>query len=284
MNLRQIRKKIKSVKNVKKITKAMQMVSSVKMRKAQERAVKAREYSNNLQQIVTKVQHSEIAQQSEFITQPFVPSDNELVILLTSNKGLAGNFLGSIEKYAFRNTSITGDTFISVGQKGSMFLGYVGANVIASFTSMAPITEVSSIFKTAYEAYLNKRLKSISIIYNKFVSTMQFETVKETILPLKFLESNLVDDETIRFNYNIEPLSLEFMNTLFRNYIEDKIRNAVLNSEAAEHSARMLAMKSATENASNVITDLTLTGNKLRQEKITAELLDMITAKESVES
>jgi F-type H+-transporting ATPase subunit gamma len=178
--------------------------------------------------------------------------------------------------------------FISVGRKGAMFLGVTKGKMIADFSTMHPISEVSAIFSILSEEFLKGTYKKVHIVYNKFINTIKFETTNEQILPVQLheFEKKKEDKEhqSLKGSYEIEPSSVELIDALLKSYVEEKIRGAILNSEAAEHSSRMIAMKNATENASDLIYNLVLEGNKLRQQTITNELLDMITAKESVES
>jgi F-type H+-transporting ATPase subunit gamma len=141
------------------------------------------------------------------------------------------------------------------------------------------------------EKFLSHEYASVSLVYNKFISALQYNPVKETILPANFLSELSVeaddhgqDVKNIREEYLIEPSAKSIVDVLLKSFVEDKIRGAVISNEAGEHSARMMAMRNATENASDIIYEMTLLRNKLRQEKITYELLDMITAKESVEN
>ncbi len=298
MNLREVRKKIKSVNNVKKITKAMQLVSSVKMRKAQKVALDGRPYGENLENMIKRVTGAREMKESTFVTPPKNAKPKELVLVVSSNKGLCGSFLTSLNRYCLRRVDYDNTDFISVGKKSAMFLGITKGNIIADFSSPHPTMEVGAMFQVIKEAFLAGNYKKIHILYNKFVNTLRFETVLDELLPVELSEIETADTEEKETTgegsrkehhnkaadvYTIEPLSREIADALLESYVEEKIRGAILNSEAAEHSARMIAMKSATENATDVIYNLTLEGNKLRQATITGELIDMITAKQSVE-
>lgn len=283
MNLREVRKKVKSIKNVKKITKAMQLVSAVKMRKAQQAEVESRPYREGLMNIIQKIVVNIDPNSSVLLNPQANTSTKNLVILISSNKGLAGPFNVNLFRYMFKSKLDFKNTeFMTLGSKGAQFVSRMGSNVLADFSSGHPLTEVSAIFTYAIEKYLAGEYKSVSVIYNQFISAMRSEVVQETLLPFTLdLPQNVEKKQELE--YVVEPSPEEIIDHLLKNYIEDRIRGGVISSEAVEHSARMMAMKTATDNASEVIESLTRVGNKLRQAKITNELLDMVTATVSVE-
>ena len=283
MNLRQVRNKIKSVKNVKKITKAMQLVSAVKMKKAQQVAVEGRPYHETLQHIINKIVPTVDVTFSPLLTES-TGAKRELMILVSSNKGLAGAFNVNLFRVLLKIERIKEIDFIALGKKGALFANTFGKSVIADFSSGNPSTEVSAVFELVVQKFLAGEYSNVSILYNKFVSTLKSEAVKETILPIKLETETEAETGESTTEYLVEPTRQELLEFLLKSYIESRIRNAVLNSEAAEHSARMIAMKNATDNANDLIINFTSLGNKLRQSKITNELLDMITAKESIET
>jgi F-type H+-transporting ATPase subunit gamma len=278
MNLRQVRKKIKSISNVKKITKAMQLVSAVKMKKAQQLAVEGRPYRDSLQNIIEKLIPTVDANASPLM-QPVEGAQKELVIFISSNKGLCGAFNVNLFRLILRmNKNMD---FVTIGKKGASFAAGSGRSVVADFSTNAPSGEVSAIFQMALNHFLKGTYAKVSIVYNKFISTLRSESVAETLLPIT-MEAQQAKTK-VEAEYLIEPSKQLLFENLLKDYVAEKIRGAILNSDAAEHSSRMIAMKNATDNANDVIYNLTLLRNKLRQQKITYELLDMITAKESVE-
>lgn len=287
MNLREVRKKIKSTNNVKKITKAMQMVSSVKMKKAQRVALEGRPYRETLERMIERVATSGDIKESKFVKPNKEAKQKELVIYVTANKGLSGSFLTSLNRYVLKKIDYDKTDFITIGNRGAMFLGVTKGKIMASFNSANPIADVSAIFSIIHDEFLKGSYKSVHIVYNRFINTLKFETTNEQVLPIELKEFEKKEekkDKVLEGVYDIEPSPEEIIDSLLVSYVEEKIRGAILNSEAAEHSARMIAMKNATENATDLIYSLVLEGNKLRQQTITNELLDMITAKESVES
>lgn len=283
MNLREVRKKVKSIKNVKKITKAMQLVSAVKMRKAQQAEMESRPYREGLMNIIKKIVVNIDPSTSVLLNTQKTNTERDLVILISSNKGLAGPFNVNLFRFMFKHKMDFKNTdFLTLGSKGAQFAARMGGTIKADFSSGHPLTEVSAVFTYAVDKFLAGEYKSVSVIYNKFISAMRSEVLQETLLPFK-LDLTTEKDTKPDIEYVVEPAPEEIIDHLLRNYIEDRVRGGVISSEAVEHSARMMAMKTATDNASEVIESLTRVGNKLRQAKITNELLDMVTATISVE-
>lgn len=283
MNVRQVRKKTKSVSNVKKITRSMQLVSAIKMKKAQQAALEARPYQQNLELVIKKVMTKVEAVNSPLLVTHSQPTSPDLVILLTGNKGLCGSFNIDLFRFIAYNVDVKNCKFITIGKKGAQFLSKTGAEILADYSHSSPLNNVSAVLTYALETFLGGTYKRVFVLYNSFISTLKTEQVMAQILPYKLeLEQKIEEKEFIE--YIIEPSPNEIIEQILKSFVEEKVRNAIIQSEAGEHSARMIAMKNATDNANDVIYNLTLLGNKLRQEKITSELLDMITAKESVEA
>lgn len=283
MNVRQVRKKTKSVSNVKKITRSMQLVSAIKMKKAQQAALEARPYQMHLELVIKKVMTKVDTVQSPLLVSHAQDKSPDLIIVLTGNKGLCGSFNIDLFRYIASNVDIKNCKFITIGKKGAQFLSKTGGDILADYSHTTPINNVSAVISFALEAFLGGAYKRVFVLYNRFISTLKTESTMTQILPYK-LEFDQKIEEKEYIEYLIEPSPKVIIERILRSFIEEKIRNAILQSEAGEHSARMVAMKNATDNANDVIYNLTLLGNKLRQEKITGELLDMITAKESVEA
>jgi F-type H+-transporting ATPase subunit gamma len=286
MNLRQIRKKIRAVSNVKKITNAMQLVSAIKMKKAQQKAFEGKPYRQLLSFIIQKVAASLIEKSySPLLSKSNPLAQKDLVIFITSNKGLCGGFNFNLFRFLVKEVDFKKVDFITVGKKGALFVKKMGGFVIADFSSPYEEDKVSAIFKTAFDLFFKGEYANVFLVYNRFLSTVRFEPVKKRIFPIKFEEEEfkVAEDKEVKKEYIIEPSPEKIIDSALRNMIEIEIYGALIESEAAEHSARMMAMKNATDNATDVIYNLTLWRNKVRQEKITYELLDMVTAKQSVE-
>ena len=290
MNIRLVKKKIKSVTNVRKITKAMQMVSAVKMRKAQELEVESRPYRDGLTEMIAKLSGKIDPSQAELMQVDTTHAQKEIVVVFASNKGLAGAFNVSIFRHAVREySSFNNIDVVTVGSKATQFFGRMkGAHVIADFSGNNLLLEYSALFDFLLEKYKTGAYKKVSLIFTQYISTLKSEVVSAPLLPLSMVDMDLTkvtDEASSNKNQDvlIEPSAQEILEQLLLSYLEYKVRGAIISSEAVEHSARMMAMKSATDNATELIYDMRLLSNKLRQEKITNELLDMITAKESVE-
>ena len=281
-----IRKKIKSVTNVKKITKAMQLVSAIKMKKAQQVAIEGRPYQEEIEKIIRAVSPKIDSSLSPLISMSedkIVRKD--LTIVIASNKGLCGSFNFNLLRFIVKNTDFKNTDFIIVGKKANL-LSKFSANIMADYSSNIPLNNVSALFEFALNKYLDRTYKKIDLYHNQFVSTIQSNPVVTTLLPINFTQKTEVATETKEkiSEYLIEPSPKKIIDALLRSFVEEKLRYALIQSEAGEHSLRMMAMKNATDNATDVIYNLTMVRNKIRQEKITSELLDMVTAKESVES
>lgn len=286
MNIRTIRKKIKSVTNVKKITKAMQLVSAIKMKKAQQVAIDGRPYQLEIENIIRAVSPKIDPSLSPLIAFPEDKVERKnLAIVIASNKGLCGSFNFNLLRFIVKNTDFKNTDFIIVGKKANL-LSKFSANIMADYSSNIPLNNVSALFEFALNKYLDRTYKKIDLYHNQFVSTIHSEPVVTTLLPINFSQKNEVETGTKEkeSEYLIEPNPKKIIDSLLRSFVEEKLRFALIQSEAGEHSLRMMAMKNATDNATDVIYNLTLVRNKIRQEKITSELLDMVTAKESVES
>lgn len=286
MNIRTIRKKIKSVTNVKKITKAMQLVSAIKMKKAQQVAIDGRPYQTEIENIIRAVSPKIDPSLSLLINQPEDKVERKnLAIVIASNKGLCGSFNFNLLRFIVKNTDFKNTDFVIVGKKANL-LSKFSAHIMADYSSNIPLNNVSALFEFVLTKYLDRTYKKIELYHNQFVSTIQSVPVVNTLLPINFSQKNneVEGEKSKETEYLIEPNPKEIIDSLLRSFVEEKLRFAFIQSEAGEHSLRMMAMKNATDNATDVIYNLTMVRNKIRQEKITSELLDMVTAKESVES
>ena len=280
MNIRTIRKKIKSVTNVKKITKAMQLVSAIKMKKAQQVAVDGRPYQEEIEKIIRAVSPKIDPSLSPLIAQTDDKTERKsLAIIIASNKGLCGSFNFNLLRFVVKNTDFKNTDFVIIGKKANL-LSKFSAHIMADYSSNIPLNNVSALFEFALNKYLDKTYKRVDLFHNQFISTIRSNPTVTTLLPINL--DRVAEEKTAE--YLIEPNPKQIVDSLLRSFVEEKLRFALIQSEAGEHSLRMMAMKNATDNATDVIYNLTLVRNKIRQEKITNELLDMITAKESVEA
>ncbi|KKQ24039.1 MAG: ATP synthase F1, gamma subunit [Candidatus Roizmanbacteria bacterium GW2011_GWC2_37_13] len=284
MNLRQTRKKIKSVGNVKKITKAMQMIAAIKMKKSQTAAIEGRPYDEELKKIISRVIPMVNEKYSPLLVkQEEAENKKKLAIVIASNKGLCGGFNINLFRFVSKNVDFKQTDLVIIGKKAT-FLSRLGANISADFSSPNNLNNISAVFNFASEKFLKGDYQEIILFFNKFISVLRVEPVKVLILPVKL---DLTKEEplikTRASDYLIEPTPETIIDPLLKSYVQELIKNAIIESEASEHSSRMIAMKNATDNASDVIYNLTMLRNKIRQENITNELLDMVSAKASVE-
>src|SRR3989338_551324 len=287
-NLRQIKRRIKSAKNIAKITRAMEMVAASKMKKAQNDAIMGKPYAEKIYQAV-----SDLSANIDKTVHTLLSEGNEngkkLVVLITTNKGLCGGL----------NTSLlrTFDKWISgmenleaviLGKKGQSYIVRSKAGLIADFSADVPWRNIiPAINKICVEGFIKGTYREVYLVYNTFFTVMeQIPTIKR-ILPITALEKTDSDiNPKKRTNFReflIEPSINEVLENLLPHYIENQIRTAVLEAEASEHSARMIAMKNATDAALDLMDSLTLMYNRARQEKIAFEIADMVTARMAVD-
>lgn len=265
----------------------MQMVSAVKMRKAQKEALEGRAYRKMLDSILKRIiEHTSDIQSLDVSWLKSTDGTRELYVLISSNKGLCGSFHSNLQRYSLKNIDFKNADFITIGSKGADFAQAMGASVIADFSEDIPyIDNVSAMFATIEEMYASGTYKTISLVYNEFISSIKSTPTIEEFLPVRSIEqldeSGMQSDELLSADYLIEPSVEELLKPLLEDYLSERLRSAIYDSEASEHSARMLAMKSATDNAGELVESLTLLRNKLRQTAITNELLDMIAAAQS---
>lgn len=280
MNLRDVRKKIKTVKNVRKITNAMQMVSAVKMKKAQKRALEGREYRQILDGILRKIM-STASDINELRIPWLIPSSGtkRLVVVVSSNKGLCGAFHSNLFRELVRQCDTQHDEFITLGEKGAQCIASLHGTVLADFSHHSDQSDaISAMFSLIEDKYLTGEYASVHVIYNKFISSFKAVPTCEQLIPVVRLEAQSDHREVTSTSYIMEPSAEKLLGPLLLDYVKEKMRSAIADSEAAEHSARMMAMKAATDNAADVADSLTLLRNKLRQTQITNELLDMVAA------
>lgn len=278
---KEIRGQIKSFENTKKITKAMEMVSVSKMRKAQERMRAARPYSDKIRNIA-----AHLGQANPEYVHPFMKLNDSKVaglIVVTTDKGLCGglntNVLRSVTT-KLRDLQGQGISIeaVAIGNKGLGFLNRVGAKVVSQVTQLGDRPHLEKLIgpvKVLLDAYAEGRINAVYLSYTKFINTVKQEPVVEQLLPLKS-EAIKADAGQHSWDYIYEPDAQSVIDELLVRYVESLIYQAVAENMASEHSARMVAMKAATDNAGNVIGELKLVYNKTRQAAITKELSEIV--------
>jgi F-type H+-transporting ATPase subunit gamma len=273
-----IRRRIRSVKNTQQITKAMKMVSAAKLRRAQDRVIAARPYGSMLRKILgnvaAAVANDENAGKNPLLAQR--PEQRILLVLVTSDKGLAGAFNTNLIKAAQRfaaEHSGASVRMVLIGRKGRDFFRKRGAQVVADHTNMAAklvYADVAAIAGKAMELYRAEEIDAVYLIYNEFKSVATQTLVTNRVLPIQMPEQeNPVD-------YIFEQSPVEMLDALLPRYVETEFYRALAESTAAEHAARMTAMDAATSNAGDMIERLTLYMNRVRQASITKEIIEVV--------
>ncbi|MBP6559035.1 MAG: F0F1 ATP synthase subunit gamma [Burkholderiaceae bacterium] len=278
---KEIRGQIKSFENTKKITKAMEMVSVSKMRKAQERMRAARPYSEKIRNIAANLGKAN----PEYVHAFMKTNDAKVagVIVVTTDKGLCGglntNVLRAVTtKLRELQSEGVSTEAVAIGNKGLGFLNRVGAKVVSHVTQLGDKPHLDKLIgpaKVLLDAYAEGRINAVYLSYTKFINTVKQEPVVEQLLPLK-ADALKADGDAHSWDYIYEPDAQSVIDELLVRYVESLIYQAVAENMASEHSARMVAMKAATDNAGNVIGELKLVYNKTRQAAITKELSEIV--------
>jgi|SRR3989344_7461350 len=306
-NTRELRRRIKSVKNTAQITKAMQMVAATKMRRAQNQAINGRPYSFNLSSSLKRLlplvelESNRLLQSNE--------SKKATVIVLSTDKSLCGalntNLFRMLMNSDLMDSRLRGNdnvNFITVGKKGRNFIARLGRNLVADFENLDTITfrQATLLSKLIMDSFLKGEIGQAYITYPHFGSALRQEPTKVKLLPLDMesviasiakqsgSEKEIALSQTPRNDndsgeFLFEPNPIALLDYVLVHHLQIKIYQALLETKASEHSARMLAMQNATDNAKELVQDLTLTYNQTRQASITTELLEITTAQVAME-
>ena len=278
---KEIRGKIKSVENTKKITKAMEMVAASKMRKAQERMRAARPYSEKVRQIAANLSRAN----SEY-SHPFMETNDAKtagLIVVTTDKGLCGGLNTNVLRVVTQQLKELqakghGVQTLAIGNKGVGFLNRSGAQVLSTVTGLGDTPHLEKLIgpvKVLLDAYTEGKLSAVYICYTKFINTMKQEAVVQQLLPLS-PETLQAEGSSHEWDYIYQPGAATVIDDLLQRYVEAQVYQAVAENMASEQSARMVAMKAATDNAGSVINELKLVYNKTRQAAITKELSEIV--------
>ena len=278
---KEIRGKIKSVENTKKITKAMEMVAASKMRKAQERMRAARPYSDKIRNITANLSKAN----PEYVHAFMKANDAQAggFIVVTTDKGLCGglntNVLRAVTlKLKEFQAAGKGVQAVAIGNKGFGFLNRIGAQVVSHATQLGDKPHLDKLIgpvKVLLDAYSEGKINVVYLCYTRFINTMRQEAVVEQLLPLT-ADRLQADKDQNSWDYIYEPDAQTVIDDLLVRYVEALVYQAVAENMASEQSARMVAMKSATDNAGSVIGELKLIYNKSRQAAITKELSEIV--------
>ncbi len=283
---RDIRRRIKSVKNTAQITKAMQMVAASKMRKAQQSAVAGRPYATLMNEVLSEV----TAGAGEF-SHPLMevrPGDRRAIIVVSTDKGLCGALNSNLLREAAKFDKET-TIYLTAGRKASQFIARTKRKLAAEFTYRdSPLfSEARSISKFAQDLFLKGEVDRVDVLFTNFISTLNQKPELRQFLPLREIKAVDMDVSGEGGGSELKAGSVEFLfepradavlGALLPHYLNYQLYQVLLEAKASEHSARMVAMKNATDNAKQLIKDLTLDYNKLRQANITRELLEITTA------
>jgi F-type H+-transporting ATPase subunit gamma len=307
-SLRDIRKRIRSVKNTRQITKAMKMVAAAKLRKAQDAIIAARPYAQMLDQII-----SDLAARSadEEMAHPLLtarPIRRAEVVVLTSDRGLAGGFNSNVirraNRYIYENASLERIQMSTVGRKGHDFFRQRGQTIRKDFGGLYQRLSYLSAREVAQEltaSFLNNEVDAVYVVYNEFISAISQKVNLTQILPLQTLGGDLVPGAETKpaapgtlgtpavktvgptlVDFKYEPGRQEVLDRLVPQAVSIKLYRALLESVASEHGARMSAMENATSNATDMIASLSLHYNRTRQAVITKELMEIVSGAEAL--
>src|ERR1700694_252519 len=286
-NTQDIRRRIKSIRNTAQITKAMQMVAASKMRRAQQRALAGRPYAALMNKVLVSLQ-----ERTDHKLHPLLevrPLKKELVLIISTDKGLAGalntNLLREAGRFEADKT-----TYVVAGRKARQFVVRTKRELLADFELKdAPtFVETKPIAKFCTEKFLNREVDKVTVLFTHFINTISQRAVVETLLPISSFDLPKKHDESAEedvdplLGYVFEPGAEVVLDSMLPYYIQYQVFQMILDARASEHSARMVAMKNATDNANEFIKDLTLEYNKMRQAGITTELLEIATAQMSL--
>ncbi|MFC5050867.1 ATP synthase F1 subunit gamma [Rubritalea spongiae] len=296
-NLRDIRRRIKSVKNTAQITRAMELVAAAKMKKAQDQALAGRAYADELNKVLVNLKENVDENAHPLLEKR--EGNKTLTLVISTDKGLCGGLNANLLKEVTK--ADTGETeYVTVGRKLRLSLMKASKEIKADFVVKDPVpfSEARPISKFLTEQFLSGEYDSIKVAFNDFKSTMVQEPKVVQLLPI---DSNALGEKqeyegvgkddvaetnkvaALEKEYLFEPSPLKVLDTLLPQYVNFQVYQMLVESRASEHSARMVSMKAATDNAKDMVADLTLEFNKLRQAAITAELLEITTAMKAME-
>jgi len=276
---KEIRTKIRSVQSTRKITRAMEMVAASKMRKAQERMQHARPYADKIRTVIQHVRAAKLEYKHPFLVEREVKRVGYL--LVTTDRGLCGGLNANLFRLLVReidrcrNENIEMD-FCALGSKGSNWLKRFGVNLVAQATHIGDAPRVDQLIgtlKVMLDSYEQGRIDRLYFVYNRFVNSMTQTPVVEQLLPR---EPDKDSEVSHYWDYIYEPEAREVLDALMLRYVESLVYQGVVENIASEQAARMVAMKSASDNAGSLIDELQLMYNKARQAAITQELSEIV--------
>ena len=292
-NTREIRRRIRSVENTAKITNALQLVAASKMRRAQDRALQARPYAEKMREVLGHLSGL-IGEGDAEVAHPLLERREvreTAVIFVTPDRGLCGGLIANLERHAGEivlGPETSGDvSMVPVGRKGSDYFRRFGVNYHGQFQELGDypgLAETQPISRIAMEEYTGGIVDRVLLVYASFVNTVTQVPVTVQLLPVERVDAPEEGGDAAEAEYIFEPSPQEVLAELLPRYVDLLVYQAILEAAASEQSARMVAMRNATDAANEMIDDLTLVYNKARQEQITSELLDITGGVEAMQS
>ena len=276
----EIRTQIASIQNTQKITKAMEMVAASKMKKAQDQMTKARPYADKILNVITHLAHAHPEYTSEFFSQREVSKKGYIII--SSDRGLCGGLNNNLFKIVLENIEQDKATnidpaFALVGSKATSFFQRMGGDVISQTSQLGDkpkVEQVLGLIKSTIDSFINKDIDEVHLVYNKFINTVSQESKIQKILPINTEVKN--ENYDYYWDYLYEPDAETVLESLFTRYIESLFYRGLVENLACEQASRMVAMKAASDNATDLIAELQLIYNKNRQAAITQEISEII--------
>jgi F-type H+-transporting ATPase subunit gamma len=297
-NTRDIRRRIKSVKNTKQITKAMELVAASKMKKAQNQALTGRDYAQVINRVLVNL--TDVSEPESHPLLQVREGDREMTVVISTDKGLCGGLNTNLMR-AVTDESTDSSSYVTVGRKGRGTLARAKKDLVADFPVKDPISfsEVKPIAKFITEKFESGECDRVRVAFTNFINTMSQKAHIATLLPIAAVQltgkreyagmaegddmAEVYESSMGGAVYTYEPGSGAVLDSILPHYLNYQLYQMILEARASEHSARMVAMKSATDNADGMIKDLTLAYNKVRQAAITDELLEITTAQMALE-
>lgn len=284
--LRDIRRRIRSVRNISQVTRAMQMVAASKMRRAQQQVLATRPYSEKAWEVLRHLASQPVAGQG---LHPLLVQRSEVrardIIVITSDRGLCGAYNNNVIRAVVQFVLGQPDKevqLVTVGRRGRDFMNRLGYRITAEFTDLPPrpqLLDVTPISRTVIDDFLSGQSDEVYLAYTKFINTLTYHIVIQPLLPIRPFRGDEMkavgSGRTARGEYIYEPDPATILDTVLPRFTELQVYQALLDALASEHSARMVAMRSATENAKELLSDLQLSYNQVRQTTITTEMLDI---------
>jgi F-type H+-transporting ATPase subunit gamma len=283
-NTQDIRRRIKSIRNTAQITKAMQMVAASKMRKAQQHALAGRPYAALMNKVLVSLQRRTDPRLHPLLA--IRPVEKELVLIIGTDKGLCGALNTNLFREA-ANFEQAKTAFVVTGKKARQFVARTKRELLADFElkDSPNFVESKPLSKFCMEKFLRHEVDKVSVLYTHFINTISQRAVVQTLLPISSFDlpkGEMAEGATEGIDpmlgYVFEPKAEQLLDVILPYYVQHQVFQMILDARASEHSARMVAMKNATDNANQFIKDLTLEYNKMRQASITTELLEIATA------